>query len=56
VAGVAPLPRAPRLWRWVVGYRRVWVPRLLAAVREHAPQAELRVLRSTADVRGFLVE
>jgi len=43
-------------WRWVVGYQRVWVPRLLAAVREHAPQAELRVLRSTADVRGFLVE
>ena len=41
-------------WRWVVTYRRRWKPRILAAVRQHAPTAELRVLRSPRQVSEFL--
>jgi adenylate kinase family enzyme len=41
-------------WRWVVGYRRRWRPRILATVAAVAPTAELHVLRSPRAVRGFL--
>lgn len=33
-------------WWWVLTYRRRWRPRVLDAVRDHAPGADLVVLRS----------
>ena len=33
-------------WLWVLGYRRRWRPVVLAAVRDHAPGAELLVFRN----------
>jgi adenylate kinase family enzyme len=41
-------------WRWVVGYRRRWRPRILARVAAVAPGARLHVLRTPRAVRRFL--
>lgn len=37
-------------WRWLLTWRRRARPRLLAAIAEHAPQAELLVIRDDADL------
>ncbi|HET9138320.1 DNA topology modulation protein FlaR [Actinophytocola sp.] len=42
-------------WRWLVGYRRRSLPVVLAAVAQHAPDAELQVLRDPGAVRRLLV-
>jgi adenylate kinase family enzyme len=41
-------------WRWVITWRRVWRPRILARVAAVAPDAQLHVLRSPRAVREFL--
>lgn len=41
-------------WRWLVTYRRRERPRLLTAIREHAPGATLYVLRNPHAVARFL--
>jgi adenylate kinase family enzyme len=41
-------------WCWVVTYRRRWKPRVLAEVADHAPEAELHVLRSPRDAAALL--
>jgi hypothetical protein len=41
-------------WAWTLRWRRVSKPALLRAVAEHAPAAELVVLRSPASVRAWL--
>lgn len=41
-------------WRWLITYRRRERPRLLTAIREHAPGATLRVLRDPHAVAEFL--
>jgi len=33
-------------WRWVVAYRRRWLPSVAAAVRQHCPGAEVHVVRT----------
>lgn len=41
-------------WRWLITYRRRERPRLLAAIRAHAPTATLHVLRNPSGVARFL--
>ncbi len=41
-------------WRWTIGWRRRSRPVLLRQIAEHAPKADLVVLKSPAAVRGFL--
>lgn len=43
-------------WRWVWTYRRDGLPRLTEAIATHAPQADVRVLRSPRTVRRFLAQ
>jgi len=43
-------------WRWVLAYRRRYLPRILTAIAETAPSAQVHVLRSPAMVRQFLTE
>jgi adenylate kinase family enzyme len=49
-------PERADFWRWVIGYRRQWRPRILARVAEVAPTAELHVLRTPRAVRRFLAQ
>lgn len=41
-------------WWWLIGWRRRSRPRLLAAVREHAPGADLHVITSPRRLEAFL--
>lgn len=41
-------------WRWVLTYRRKHLPRLLRAVAQYSPQAELVILRDPEAVERFL--
>jgi len=43
-------------WWWVITWRRVSRPKLLAAVSAHAPQADLHVLRSPAQLTRFMTD
>jgi adenylate kinase family enzyme len=43
-------------WRWLLTWRRTYRPRILATVREHAPDAELVIVRSRADRRTTLAD
>jgi adenylate kinase family enzyme len=52
-------PGCPERWdwafvRWVWNYRRDSRPRALAAIAAHAPDADVVMLRSRADVRRWL--
>jgi adenylate kinase family enzyme len=47
-------PERRDFWAWTLRWRRVSKPALLRAVAEHAPAAELVVLRSPASVRAWL--
>jgi adenylate kinase family enzyme len=39
-------------WRWLVSYRRTALPVVMAAITEHATQAELHVLRTPREVQA----
>ncbi|MFE6862250.1 adenylate kinase [Nocardia sp. NPDC057668] len=41
-------------WRWLIGYRRRSLPVAMAAIAEHAPAAEVHVLRTPRQVDEFL--
>ncbi|WP_242657361.1 adenylate kinase [Mycobacterium talmoniae] len=41
-------------WRWILGYRRRYLPRTKAAIAANAPGAEVHFLRSPRDVERFL--
>jgi hypothetical protein len=41
-------------WRWVVSYRRQYLPHLRVAIAAHLPRATVHVLRDPAAVRRFL--
>jgi len=41
-------------WRWVLGYRRRYLPHLRVAIAAHLPRAQVHVLRDPAAVRRFL--
>jgi adenylate kinase family enzyme len=43
-------------WRWLITYRRRGLPAVLSAIAEHAPHAELHILRSPQSVIQFLTE
>jgi uridine kinase len=43
-------------WRWLLTYRRQYRPRLMDAITDYAPQADLRILRSPRAIRRFLAE
>src|SRR6266404_8855610 len=43
-------------WRWLMAYRRHSRPILMQAIANHAPTAELRVLRGPGAVRRFVAE
>lgn len=43
-------------WRWLVQYRRRYRPRILGAIADYAPKADVRILRSPRAVRRFLSE
>lgn len=43
-------------WRWLVAYRRKSRPILLQAIANHAPTAELRVLRTPGALRRFVAD
>jgi adenylate kinase family enzyme len=43
-------------WRWLLTYRRRHRPRLMGAIADYAPQADLRILQSPRAVRRFLAE
>lgn len=42
-------------WRWLLTWRRVYRPRILAAVAEHAPSAELIVVRNQRENESALL-
>jgi adenylate kinase family enzyme len=41
-------------WRWVITYRRKYLPRLLQAIAHHAPKAHLVILRDPGAVERLL--
>lgn len=41
-------------WRWLIAYRRLSRPLLMAAIARHAPSAVLHILRNPRAVRRFL--
>ncbi|MEU0542095.1 adenylate kinase [Nocardia sp. NPDC005978] len=41
-------------WRWLIGYRRRSLPVVMAAIAEHAPAADIHVLRTQRQVDEFL--
>ena len=41
-------------WRWVITYRRKYLPRLLHAIARHAPKATLVILKGPGAVERFL--
>ena len=41
-------------WRWGITHRRKYLPRILQAVADHAPKADLVVLRNPDAVERFL--
>jgi len=41
-------------WRWVVSYRRRYLPHLRVAIATHLPRAQVHVLRDPGAVRRFL--
>jgi adenylate kinase family enzyme len=41
-------------WRWVWSYRRRYRPGITAAITEHAPDADVRVLRTPAEVARLI--
>lgn len=41
-------------WRWVLTYRRKYLPHLLKAIAHYAPQAELVILRDPDAVERFV--
>lgn len=41
-------------WRWVLSYRRRYLPKLRVAIAAHLPRAQAHVLRNPAAVRRFL--
>jgi adenylate kinase family enzyme len=43
-------------WRWLLAYRRQSRPILMKAIANHAPSAELRVLRNPDALRRFISE
>jgi adenylate kinase family enzyme len=43
-------------WRWLLAYRRQSRPILMQTIANHAPSAELRVLRHPAALRRFVAE
>src|SRR6266853_1973261 len=43
-------------WRWLMAYRRQSRPILMEAIANHAPTAELRILRGPGAVRRFVAE
>jgi adenylate kinase family enzyme len=43
-------------WRWVLLYRRQYLPELMAVIAEQLPRAQAYLLRNPAGVRRFLAE
>ena len=41
-------------WRWVITYRKKYLPRILQAIAQHAPKANLVILKGPGAVEGFL--
>ena len=41
-------------WRWVAGYRRRPLPRVMAAIDRHAPGAQVLVFRGPRALRRFV--
>lgn len=41
-------------WRWVLAYRRTYLPLLLQAMAQHAPTAEVVILRHPTAAERFL--
>ncbi|MFC4946277.1 hypothetical protein [Pseudonocardia sp. GCM10023141] len=41
-------------WRWVVTYRRRWLPAIMAAIAQRAPDARVHVLHRPRDVRELV--
>jgi len=42
-------------WKWVITWRRLERPKIMHAISEHSPHAELIVLRNQREVDAFLV-
>jgi adenylate kinase family enzyme len=40
-------------WRWVWSYRRRYLPNIMTAIAANAPDADVRVLRTPAEVARF---
>jgi adenylate kinase family enzyme len=40
-------------WHWVFSYRRKYRPQLLAAISQHAPNANLMIFSSSGELQGF---
>ena len=47
-------PERMDFWRWLIGYRRVSLPPLTAAIARFAPDAAVHVLRDPGAVARFL--
>lgn len=41
-------------WRWVLNYRRQSLPAIMAAVADHAPTADIHLLRNPREVNQLL--
>jgi len=41
-------------WRWLIGYRFLSRPRLMAAIAQHGSAANMHILRNPQEVRRFL--
>jgi adenylate kinase family enzyme len=47
-------PERADYWHWVRSYRRRYLPGIKAAITEHAPHADVRILRTPAGVTRFI--
>jgi adenylate kinase family enzyme len=47
-------PERVDFWYWLLTYRRKSRPRLMAAIRRHAPSADLNILRDPEAVEQFV--